>query len=112
MAVTLTCREYGSLTVGAGAGKDLTEKEADLLCTLAERARRRLHKKPSSDPKKSTVLTRTYRGLKAAQVIGVLAVPGKTLEILPKIDGDDGQEARLYRWGPPHLAPLQCIPQK
>ena len=83
MAVTLTCREYGSLTVGAGAGKDLTEKEAERLYTLAERARRRLHKK-------LPVLTRTHRGLKAEQVVGVLAVPGKTLEILPKIDGDDG----------------------
>ena len=80
--MTLTCREYGSLTVGAG--KDLTEKEAERLCTLAERARRRLHKKPP-------VLTRTHEGgLKAEQVVGVLAVPGKTLEILPKIDGDDG----------------------
>ena len=80
--MALTCREYGCLTVGAG--KDLTEKEAERLYTLAERARQRLHKKP-------TVLTRTHGGLKAAQVVGVLAVPGKTtLEILPKIDGDDG----------------------
>ena len=80
--MALTCREYGCLTVGAG--KDLTEKEAERLYTLAERTRRRLHKKP-------TVLTRTHGGLKAAQVVGVLAVPGKTtLEILPKIDGDDG----------------------
>ncbi len=79
--MTLTLREYGSLTVGAG--KDLTEKEAERLYTLAERARRRLHNKPA-------VLTRTYRGLKAAQVVGILAVPGKTLEILPKIDGKDG----------------------
>ena len=31
---------------------------------------------------------------------------------LHKVLSDDGQEARLYRWGPPHLAPLQCIPQK
>ena len=81
-AVALTCREYGCLTVGAG--KDLTEKEAERLYTLAERARRRL-------PHKPPVLTRTYRDLKAAQVVGVLAVPGKTtLEILPKIDGEDG----------------------
>ena len=90
MAVTpLTCREYGSLTVGAG--KDLTEKEADRLYVLAERARRRLHRKPP-------VLTRTYSGagrvLKAAQVVGVLAVPGKTLEILPKIDVEDGSDGK------------------
>ena len=80
LAVTLTCREYGNLTVGDG--KDLTEKEADRLCALAERARQRLHNKP-------TVLTRTRGGLKVAQVVGVLAVPGKTLEILPKIDRHD-----------------------
>ena len=80
--MALICREYGSLTVGTGKG--LTKKEAERLYTLAERARRRLHKKPP-------VLTRTHDGgLKAEQVVGVLAVPGKTLEILPKIDGDDG----------------------
>ena len=88
MAVTpLTRREYGSLTVGAG--KDLTEKEEERLYVLAERARRRLHGKPP-------VLTRTYSGadrvLKAAQVVGVLAVPGKTLQILPKIDVEDGSD--------------------
>ena len=89
MAVTLTCREHESLTVGAG--KDLTEKEEKRLYVLAERARRRLHRKPP-------VLTLTYRGadrvLKAAQVVGVLAVPGKTLEILPKIDVEDGSDGK------------------
>ena len=90
MAVTpLPCREYGGLTVGAG--KDLTEKEEERLYVLAERARRRLHRKPP-------VLTRTYSGadrvLKAAQVVGVLAVPGKTLEILPKIDVEDGSDGK------------------
>ena len=81
--MTLTLREYGSLTVGAG--KDLTRKETERLYALAERASQRL-------PHKPPVLTRTHDGgLKAAQVVGVLAVPGKTpLEILPKIDGDDG----------------------
>ena len=85
----LTCREYGGLTVGAG--KDLTEKEADRLYALAERARQRLHEKPR-------VLKHTYyrsdRVLKAEQVVGILAVPEKTLEILPKIDGDDGAVRR------------------
>ena len=82
--MTLTCQEWGCLPVGKspGDGKDLTEKEADRLYTLAERARRRLYNKP-------TVLTRTHGGLKAEQVVGILAVPGKTLEILPKIDGND-----------------------
>ena len=82
--MTLTCQEWDCLPVGKspGDGKDLTEKEADRLYALAERARRRLRSKP-------TVLTRIHGGLKAAQVVGILAVPGKTLEILPKIDGDD-----------------------
>ena len=82
--MTLTCQEWGCLPVGKspGDGEDLTEKEADRLYALAERARRRLHGKPP-------VLTRTRGGLKAEQVVGILAVPGKTLEILPKIDGDD-----------------------
>ena len=31
---------------------------------------------------------------RAKQVVGVLAIPGKTLEILPKIDGDDGTVRR------------------
>ncbi|MDE2722284.1 MAG: restriction endonuclease [Gemmatimonadota bacterium] len=35
------------------------------------------------------VLTRTRHGLKAGQVVGILVIPGKTLEILPKIDGED-----------------------
>ena len=83
MTLPLHLWEYDSLTVGDG--KDLTEKEAEHLCDLAERARLRLHRKP-------TVLTRTYsrrkaaQTVKAAQVVGVLAVPGKNLEILPKID--------------------------
>ena len=80
--MALTRREYDKRKLTVGDGKDLTEKEASCLHALAERARQRLHDKP-------TVLTRTHGGLKAAQVVGILAVPGMTLEILPKIDGDD-----------------------
>ena len=80
--MALTRREYDERKLTVGDGKDLTEKEASCLHALAERARQRLHGKPP-------VLTRTHDGLKAAQVVGILAVPGKTLEILPKIDGDD-----------------------
>ena len=86
MTLPLHLWEYDSLTVGDG--KDLTEKEADRLYALAERARQRLHGKPP-------VLTRTYsrrkaaKTVKAGQVVGVLAVPGKILEILPKIDRHD-----------------------
>ena len=39
---------------------------------------------------RNAVLTRTHTGLKAGQVVGVLSVPGLALEILPKIDGEEG----------------------
>ena len=76
----LTCREWETFPVGEGG---LTEAEARRLHALAERAARRL-KLPET-----AVLTRTAdRNLKAGQVVGILAVPGRTVEILPKIDGD------------------------
>lgn len=89
--MALTRRENERLTVGAGQA--LTETEAALPYTLAGRARKRLHT-PS-------VLTRTHSGLKAAQVVGVLAIPGKTFEILPKIDGDDGALRAIVDSGAP-----------
>ena len=80
--MTPTLREWGTLPVGEGG---LTEAEARRLHALAERAARRL-KLPET-----AVLTRTAdRNLKAGQVVGILAVPGRTVEILPKIDGKDG----------------------
>ena len=36
------------------------------------------------------VLKRTDNGVRAQQVVGILAVPGITVEILPKVDADDG----------------------
>ena len=74
----LVCREWGKLRVGENG---LTEAEAGQFHALAERAGR--HLKLGKDG----VLVRTRSGLKAQQVVGVLAVPGRTLEILPKIDG-------------------------
>ena len=38
----------------------------------------------------NAILSRTHKGLKAGQVVGVLSIPGLTLEILPKIDRNDG----------------------
>ena len=79
---SFTCREWGHLPVGKDG---LTEAEAGRLHALAERAARRL-KLPET-----AVLTRTAdQNLKAGQVVGVLSVPGWTVEILPKIDDDDG----------------------
>ncbi|MXW92838.1 MAG: restriction endonuclease [Rhodospirillaceae bacterium] len=76
----LKCREWQELRVG---DKGLTEPEANRFHALAERAGRRLKLGETG------VLVRTRRGLKAQQVVGVLAVPGRTLEILPKIDGEN-----------------------
>ena len=82
----LTLREWGELRIGGGG---LAETDAKRLHALAERASKRL--KPGS----GGVLTRTSRSLKAGQVVGVLAVPGgRTLEILPKIDDDEGATRR------------------
>ena len=92
----LTCREWQHLRVGRDG---LAERDAARLHALAERAGRRF--RPRAD-----VLTRTASGLQANQVVGVLSVPGgPTLEILPKIDQDDGAvRAALVRmlavaWG-------------
>ena len=75
----LTCREWQHLPVGRDG---IDARDAGRLHALAERAGRRVQ---------AEVLTRTASGLKACQVVGVLAAPGgPTLEILPKIDQDDG----------------------
>ena len=80
-AITLTCREWECLAVGEGA---LSENNAGRLLALTEHSARRLRLPDTA------VLTRTSRGLKAGQVVGILSVPGCTLEILPKIDREDG----------------------
>ena len=77
----LTCREWQPLPIGSDG---LAGRDADRLHAFAERAGRRFT--PPAE-----VLKRTASGLKACQVVGVLAAPGgPTLEILPKIDQDDG----------------------
>ncbi len=69
-----SCKENGAV--------ELEDQLADRLHAVAERAKRRL-RVPS-------VLERTRNGIKAAQVVGVVSASGATLEILPKIDGQDG----------------------
>ena len=61
--------------------KPLCDRLADRLCAAAKRSDKRL--------KPNAVLERTREGVKAAKVVGVISVPGATLEILPKIDGPD-----------------------
>ena len=79
----LTLREWETLRLGDRA---LSRRKAERLHAIAERAARRLGLPETG------VLTRTVRGLKAGQVVGVLSAPGLTLEILPKIGGDKGAE--------------------
>lgn len=69
------CGEHGQL--------ELDDRTAALFCKAAERAAKRL--------KVPKVLERIREGVKAAQVVGVISVPGATLEILPKIDGPEGR---------------------
>ena len=74
-------REWKTLPIG-NAG--LSERDARQLHAAAERSARRL------GLPETAVLTRTYQGLKAGQVVGILSIPGCTIEILPKIDREDG----------------------
>ena len=61
----------------------LDDRLAARLCTTAERAAKRLKLSAKE------VLERTHSGVKAGQVVGIVALPGATLEILPKIHGPD-----------------------
>ena len=76
-----TIREWETLRIG---GDGPSNNQAARLHAAAERAARRLKLSETA------VLTRTHRGLRAGQVVGILSVPGQALEILPKIDGEDG----------------------
>lgn len=78
---TITRREWQELRVEDGS---LSEAQADRLHGLAVQAARQL-----SLPE-TGVLTRTHHGLRAQQVTGILSIPGLTVEILPKIEGEDG----------------------
>ena len=76
----VSLREWETLPVDRAG---LPESDARRLHAAAERAARHL-KLPET-----AVLIRTHQGLKAGQVVGILAIPGRTVEILPKIDGED-----------------------
>ena len=89
-------REWEALPIGRAG---LPEHDARRLHAAAERAARHLRLPETA------VLTRTHRGLRAGQVVGILSIPGRTIEILPKIDGEAGDvRAALIRmlavaWG-------------
>lgn len=75
-----TRREWQEFRVEPGG---LTEEQVDRLHGLAIDAAKKLRLPETA------VLTRTHHGLRAQQVVGILAIPGLTLEILPKIEGDE-----------------------
>lgn len=75
-----TVREWKDVPIGANG---LSNESAARLHALAERETRRLRVP-------QPVLTRTAKpSLRAGQVVGVLSVPGASLEILPKIGDKD-----------------------
>ena len=80
----VTCKEFGR--IGVGEGKALTKVEAQCFLALAERMR------PQLDNVR--VLIPETDAVRAQQVVGVLAIPSKTVEVLPKVDGDDGHVRR------------------
>lgn len=86
---TLSRREWHEFKVEPG---ELEIHQADRLHGLAVDAAKQLRLPETA------VLARTHRGLRAQQVVGILAIPGMTLEILPKIEGDEASvRASLVR---------------
>ena len=86
---TLTKREWQEFPIGADG---LGDAEANRLHAIAVHAAKQLRLPETA------VLARSHRALRAQQVTGILSVPGRTLEILPKIDGEDGSaRAALIR---------------
>ena len=79
----LTVREWRALTADEHG---LEPEDINRLHVAAKRAARRLALPEDA------VLKRTEKGngLRAQQVVGILTVPGITVEILPKVDGEDG----------------------
>lgn len=78
-------REWRTVSIGADG---LSNASAERLHALAERETRRLR---TPQP----ILTRTAKpGLRAGPVVGVLSVPGASLEILPKIGDEDAGGVR------------------
>ena len=85
MTETATVREWGHLPLGEGG---ISEPTARRLSLLAERATRRLRV-----PQRVLAPT-ACPSLQAGQVVGILAVPELSVEILPKIDRPDGAVRR------------------
>lgn len=84
-ATTHTVPEWGDLAIGEDG---VSRAHAGRLHALAKRETQRL-RVPQA------ILERTAKpSLRAGQVVGVLAVPGATVEILPKIEGHEPDAIR------------------
>lgn len=94
MRPVVTLREWERRPIAPHpSATTVTEEEADRLIALAITAEEKLG---SGSGEGASVLSRTHRVIAARQIVGVLAVPGLTLEILPKIELDDeGARASL-----------------
>lgn len=81
----LTVCEWGKVELGDGP-KRFSRIQADALLAAA-----RAH--PSGGMEGTNILVDHHRYMRAQQVVGVVAAPGCSLEILPKVDPDDAGEA-------------------
>ena len=87
----LTVHEWGRIGVNNGTGlvseKTFTRSQANALLLAA-----RSH--PLANRSGTNILVDRYSEIRAQQVVGVIAAPGCSLEILPKIDSaaDEGDE--------------------
>ena len=80
----ITCKEYGELSIRE---QSLKESEIRQIEFQVEAAAKQLR------TNRRDILFRTNSSLKAGSYVGVIAIQNRTIEILPKIDGED-QEVR------------------
>ncbi|MBZ9864225.1 McrC family protein [Mesorhizobium sp. CA15] len=81
-----TIREWGYLPIDRSGEGEFTRTVADRLLELSRT-------NPLGGQDGECILTNHPHRLRAQQVVGMLAAPGVTLEILPKIDGADSDGA-------------------
>jgi 5-methylcytosine-specific restriction enzyme subunit McrC len=92
-----TIQEWGYLPITRdGGGQSITRSQANRLKALARAAQASLR---LGDSKVERILVDHGQRLRAQQVVGILAAPGISLEVLPKIDGleENGTRINLIR---------------
>ena len=75
----ITCREWSYFSA---SGHNLSNELVDKLDQYSKRLKCRINE---------TVLTRTVDGFTTEQVVGIIAIPGLTVEILPKIEDEESR---------------------